>query len=203
MKIIEQKVELLWATPDGEKLIEQVARTCYKSEGMITDDSAENFVRKLRDRKHFPMLEFADVILKFTVDRGGTHETVRHRLASYAQESTRYCNYSAQRFNSEITVVRPLGYEPGTEAYEVWKAQCESAEQAYFHLLETSTPQMARSVLPTCLKSELCVKMNLTAWRHVLTLRRQKDCHPQMIAIMNDAFELIRSTFPAVFEDLA
>ena len=156
MQIIQPSVEIMSAV-DGQAILrhlEVVGRTCYKSEGLITDTSAETFVRKLIARGHEAIIEHESVSVRFICDRGVSHELVRHRLASYAQESTRYCNYSKSQFNSEITVIKPCFLMEGTEAYRQWEWTMHRAECAYFELLDIGlSPQEARCVLPNSLKT--------------------------------------------------
>lgn len=134
-----------------------------------------------------------DVTMKFVCDRGVTHEVVRHRVASFAQESTRYCNYAKDQFGNEITVVRPSWCDEGQMVYTVWYNGCKDCESNYFMLLsEGATPQEARSVLPSSLKAELIVTMNLDGWEHFFKLRCAPDAQPDMreVAIMaHDLFE--------------
>lgn len=137
-------------------LIELAGRTCYKSESKITEDSAEKFVRNILKRGHEAAIEHGSVTVRFTCDRGVSHEIVRHRLASYCQESTRYCNYSKDGFGGEITVIEPSWCSEGDPAYEVWKKACQRAELAYFDLMSIGcSSQKTRSVLPNSLKTEV------------------------------------------------
>lgn len=130
-------------------LIEQAGRTCYKSENKITSDSAEKFIRNLLKRGHEAVIEHGSVTLRITCDRGVSHEIVRHRLAAYCQESTRYCNYSKDGFGGEITVIKPSWCSEGDPGWDIWKDACHCAEEAYFDLLTFGqSPQEARSVLP-------------------------------------------------------
>ena len=144
MKIIEPSVELINA-PDYKTLlttIEAAGRTCYKSEYKITNGSAEKFIRGIIKRGHEAVIEHGSLSVRFICDRGVSHEIVRHRLAAFCQESTRYCNYSKAGFCSEITVIRPSTFDVNTPVYRIWKRSCENAEVAYFDLLnEGCTPQ--------------------------------------------------------------
>lgn len=122
-----------------------------------------------------------DVTVKFVCDRGVSHEIVRHRVASFAQESTRYCNYSKAKFGNEITVVRPSWCVKDTEFYRAWVAGCADAEKVYFTLINMGcSPQEARSVLPNSLKTEIIVTMNLDGWDHFFNLRCASSAHPDM-----------------------
>lgn len=182
--------------------IEQAGRVCYKTEYKIGDDSAEEFIRTLVSRGHEAMLEHASLTVRFIVDRGVSHEIVRHRLASFAQESTRYCNYAKDQFGREITVIRPCFFRDGSPSYEVWKRACEACEKAYFDLLEIGDlPQMARSVLPTSTKTEA----NIREWRHFFKLRAigtTGASHPQMREVALPLLRELAGYLPALFGDL-
>lgn len=205
MKIINASVEIL--TPlDGDAVlrhIEQCGRVCYKSEHLITEGSAEKFVRGIIRRGHEAVLEHFDITVKFVCDRGVSHEIVRHRMASYCQESTRYCNYSKEGFGGEITVIEPIYLTPDTFAYDEWKAACRRAETAYFNLLDWGcTPQEARAVLPNSLKTEVVMTANLREWRHFLRLRTDPAAHVQMREVAGQLLDQLRERVPVVFDDI-
>lgn len=126
--------------------------------------------------------------VKFTVDRGVTHELVRMRDCSFAQESTRYCNYSKGKFGNEITVIKPCFWNEDTEVFNEWKMGCEESEKSYFILLnEGATPQEARDVLPTSVKADIIMTTNIREWVHILELRALGTTgkpHPQMEEVM-------------------
>ena len=205
MQIIQPSVEIMSAV-DGQAILrhlEVVGRTCYKSEGLITDTSAETFVRKLIARGHEAIIEHESISVRFICDRGVSHELVRHRLASYAQESQRFCNYSKAQFNSEITLIKPCFLLEGTEAYRQWEWTMHRAECAYFDLLDIGlSPQEARCVLPNSLKTEVVMTANLREWRTVLRLRCSKAAHPLMRAVMLMLLEKLHAAIPVVFDDL-
>lgn len=207
MKIIEPSVQMV--TPivgrEGDILrrIEETGRTCYKSEDKITTDSAADFVKRIIASGHHSVLEHASLSVRFIVDRGISHEIVRHRIASYSQESTRYCNYSKEKFGEEITVVRPCYFKTDGGDYVVWKTSCLVAEQAYFGLLKRGCkPEEARAVLPMSLKTELVMTANIREWRHFLTQRTAKACHPQMRQIAGMLLDILAFSLPALFGDL-
>ncbi|MDR1558502.1 MAG: FAD-dependent thymidylate synthase [Clostridiales bacterium] len=207
MKIIEPSIEILSEIngPETLKVIERAGRTCYKSEGGITDTSAPAFVSRLIERGHEAMLEHAPAIsIKFVCDRGVSHEIVRHRLFSFAQESTRYCNYSKDRFNSELTFIKPCFWAEADDAYSVWLNAMEAAERAYFELLNTckAIPEQARSVLPVSVKTELVVTGNAREWRHFFKLRTDKAAHPQMRQSADMALKAVRGRVGVLFEDI-
>lgn len=188
------------------KLIERAARTCYKSEDKITDESCLKMVKGLIDRGHLAMLEHEKVTVKVICDRGVSHELVRHRIASFAQESTRYVCYGSDKYDSQITVIKPVFYAEGTQAYETWKIGCEEAEQVYLALLALgSVAQEARSVLPNSLKTEIVISMNLREWRHFFELRacgKTGKPHPQMLEIAVPMLNEFKRLIPVVFDDL-
>lgn len=205
MRIIVPSTEIL--TPlDGEAILrhlELCGRVCYKSENRITPESAENFVRGIIALKHEAVLEHYSFSVRFIVDRGVSHEIVRHRLASYCQESTRYCNYSGDRFGNEITVIKPYFLTEGTNGYKKWAEACETAEREYFTLLDWGcTPQEARAVLPNSLKTELIMTANLREWRHFFKLRTSPAAHPQMYEVTIPLLKEVQEKIPVIFEDL-
>lgn len=185
------------------KQIEKVGRTCYKSENKITDDSAIKFVTGLISRGHEAMIEHNSISVRFICDRGISHEIVRHRLASYGQESTRYCNYTKDKFSNQISVIEPLFWGKETYAYSQWYTACLYAENAYFNLLDDGcSPQEARNILPTSLKTEIVVTMNLREWRHFLKLRTEKAAHPQMRELTVPLLAEFKTLIPVVFNDI-
>jgi len=201
MKIIKPRVDLLWITPDAEKQIELAGRTCYKSEDKITEDSAAKFATQMRKRGHHAMLEHAVASFRIITDRGISHEIVRHRLASYAQESTRYCNYSGDKFGNECKFIQPPKLT--SDQLKIWTSACQNAEADYFKLLKNGcVPQIARSVLPNCLKTEIVMMANLREWRHFITLRGSKAAHPQIRPIAFDICKILMNYAPSIFTDL-
>lgn len=213
MKVISPSYEILtdispFATFELEQ-IERISRTCYKSEDRIKDqaESARKLIRGLIKKGHEAMLEHSQLTVKFICDRGVSHELVRHRMASFAQESTRYCNYSKDKFGSEITVVKPASFlpvdHPIDPAYEIWEKACQNAEEAYFRLLDLGySPQVARSVLPNSLKTEVVITANYREWRHILKLRAAKDAHPDMRNLMGNLLIELHDLIPVIFDDI-
>lgn len=205
MKVIKPSFEIL--TPiDREsicKQIELIARTCYKSEDQITDVSAPKMVKGLINRQHTAMIEHVHISVKFICDRGVSHEIVRHRMASYAQESTRYCNYSMGKFDGEITVIEPFFFSKDTPEYAAWYMSCKAAEDAYVSLIKMGrSPQEARSVLPNSLKTEIVVTMNLREWIHFFNLRAVGTTgapHPQMKESALPVLAAFAEALPEVF----
>lgn len=207
MKIIEPKVEPVYMPHRAVlyALVEIAGRTCYQSE-RVERDTAEAFIKRSISRGHESILEHATVSLRFICDRGVTHELVRHRIASYSQESTRYCNYSNGKFGEEITVIKPCFWEDGSNQMYEWEEAMWDAERHYMELLKLgATPQEARSVLPNSLKTEIVVTMNLREWRHFIRLRYlgvAGSPHPQIKEVAKMAYDLLMEQYPAFFEDL-
>jgi thymidylate synthase (FAD) len=203
MKIIEPSVKFLASTQYAFELIENAGRTCYKSE-VKSKESSEKFVKKIIDNGHDSVLEHAHISLKIICDRGVSHEMVRHRIASFSQESTRYCNYSKDKFGGEITVIKPLFFHPSDVCYIHWYKAMETAEKAYFDLLlNGATAQEARSVLPNSLKTELVMTANIREWRHILKLRCSEYAHPQMQEVAKIIKqELIKNTNITLWEGM-
>lgn len=210
MRIIEPSYEILTEISEGGikelQHIEKIARVCYKSENLITEDgkSAKKMVKMLIDRGHEAMIEHSSLSVKFTVDRGVSHELVRHRIASFAQESTRYCNYSKNKFNNGITFIKPFFFKEGTIKYKEWVDAMDNAEQSYLFLINKcgATPQEARSVLPNSTKTEITITANYREWRAFFKLRTAKAAHPQMTQVTTPLFKELKEKLPIIFDDI-
>ena len=205
MKIIEPSIELVddFDAAAIMKKIERAGRVCYKSEGNIKDDSAEKFIRGIIKRGHESVIEHATISFKIICDRGVTHELVRHRLASYSQESTRYCDYSAGKFGGELTFIKPCFWQETDENFKLWKNTMELVEKNYLALRAGGArPEEARSILPNSLKTEIFVTMNLREWRHFLKLRTVKAAHPQMREVALKIYNVLVEKLPAIFDDI-
>lgn len=187
---------------DGEKIlknIERYGRTCYKSEDKISEDSAKKFVKMIISNGHESVLEHEKITVRIICDRGVTHEIVRHRIASYSQESTRYCNYKSHG----IKVIEPIFFVESEKKYDIWREAMKSAETAYNKLIELgASPQEARSVLPNSLKTEIVVTYNLREWRHFFKLRCSKRAHPQMREVTLPLLGVFKQKIPVVFDDI-
>ncbi|MBD5160982.1 MAG: FAD-dependent thymidylate synthase [Oscillibacter sp.] len=205
MKMIDPTFEIL-DCPDGLTLlqkIERAGRVCYKSEANITPDSAIDFVRRVLKSGHESVLEHEKISVRVICDRGVSHEIVRHRIASYSQESTRYCNYSRDKFQNELTFIRPFFWNDDPEKFQIWQDAMAVAERSYLTLIEKGAlPQEARGVLPNSLKTEIVVTMNIREWRHFFKLRSAAAAHPQMQEIAGAMLKAFQSHFPVVFEDI-
>ncbi len=212
MNIIKPSVEIIDMDDYGNiiKKIEKIGRVCYKSESNISDGSAERFISNILKRGHESVIEHESITVRMVCDRGITHEIVRHRIASYSQESTRYCNYTNDKFGNQITVIDlasgfqyNLDDDKDLALYKVWTEAMENAEKSYFKMLELgATPQEARSVLPNSLKTEIIVTMNLRSWRNFFRLRCDSHAHPQMREVAGIALEVFKERLPIFFSDL-
>jgi thymidylate synthase (FAD) len=221
MKLIKPFYEIITPINKNEilKTIEKISRTCYKSEDKITETSAEEMIKSLIKRGHEAMLEFFDITVKFTCDRGVSHELVRHRIASFAQESTRYCNYSKDKFDNQVTFIIPEwtsfkeGIYPQKPVIILQKEKYEGEGSWFYHMLHSESiyeeliakgwqPQQARAVLPNSLKTEINVKMNLREWRHFFKLRVAVVAHPQMRELTRPLLDEMKIKLPILFDDI-
>lgn len=212
MKIINPSVEFIDSPSYEEvlKKIERIGRVCYKSEDRITEDSAERFVRGIIKSGHESVIEHQSISVKVICDRGVTHEIVRHRLASYSQESTRYCNYASDKFRGEISVIDiGTGFQYDMDdvrdqtKWVIWNRAMDAAENYYFEMIAAgASPQEARSVLPNSLKTEIVMTMNLREWRHFLRLRGGKAAHPQIREVTKMVLAVFRKKYPVFVEDI-
>lgn len=199
MRIINQFWEFLNPPAQPLQHIEAAGRTCYKSEEKITPDSAADFVRRILERGHESVIEHANATVRFVTNRGVTHELVRHRLAAYSQESTRYVRYTG-----DMEFIRPVWITENTQQALIWDTAMRTAEAYYLKLLDMGwQPQQAREVLPNSLKTEIVVTANLREWRHIFRMRTSSAAHPQMRALMRDCLAGFKNALPAViFDDI-
>lgn len=221
MRIIKSSYEIL--TPissEGQtelKHIEKIGRVCYKSEDKISEDgeSAKKFVSMLINSGHEAMIEHSSLSVKFIVDRGVSHELVRHRIASFAQESTRYVNYAKDKFGSECNFI---DLRPGIEldnkmknmtademafVLKEWHEAMEDAEKHYMKMIELgATPQIARSVLPNSTKTEITITANYREWRNFFKLRVPHNVHPQMREVTVPLLKELKEKLPVIFDDI-
>jgi len=205
MKIIPPSFKFIGTLNGAEmlKTIELAGRTCYKSDDAITEDSAAAFVRRILKRGHESVIEHEKATVKIICDRGVTHEIVRHRIASYSQESTRYCNYAKDKFGNELTFIRPYFWQENEKKYQIWYSTMQQIETAYMELLaNNATPEEARSILPNSLKTEIIVTMNMRSWRHFFKLRTAAASHPQMREVAQPLLDAFKEKLPVLFEDI-
>ena len=214
MRLIKPSIEFIWVTENPLQIIERAGRTCYKSEERIAPESAARFVKMLIDNEHEAMIEHASASYRFICDRGVTHEIVRHRLFSFAQESTRYCNYKDEvafiippwvsRINEGSFTKKDLTDKDLSSSFDepsrIWLQNMLNQEQVYNKLIELGwQPQQARSVLPASLKTEIVITGNLRQWRQFFKLRCDKSAHPQAREVAYLALKDIKARIPVVF----
>lgn len=216
IKIVPMSARIEYGPPAEELLetIERAGRTCYKSEGKIGDGTARKFIKSLISRGHESVIEHGAITVRFIVDRGVTHELVRHRLASYSQESTRYCNYGND--DGVITVCQPnfwdflgdpdedfAGTDKNAEKRRVWVDAMEAANGFYQKLIALgATPQEARSVLPQSTKADIVATMNPRQWRHYFIMRCAPAAHPDIRKVSIELLNEFHKTYPVLFDDL-
>ena len=200
------------------KILEKVARTCYKSEDKITEntDSAKKLLKVLLTKQHASILEFIDIQVKFTCSRITSQSIVRHRLGSYAQESTRYCNYSKDKFDNQLTFIIPQWSMLSQGEYTIddvlenaqprdciFFENCKNAELTYNRLVKLGCKaEEARDVLPFCTKTEINVKYNLREWRHFFELRCSNAAHPEIRMLAKEVLKKFHDEIPLIFDDL-
>lgn len=205
MITIQPEIEILSTESYDEMLrrIEKIGRVCYKSEERIGEGTAEKFIAGIIKRGHESVIEHGSITVKVTCDRGVTHEIVRHRIASYSQESTRYCNYSKDKFGGEITFIRPCFWAEDDEKFAVWKETMQSIEDSYVKLISLGAkPEEARSILPNSVKTEIMVTMNLREWRHFFKLRTSERAHPQIREVAIPLLNELKGLVPVIFDDI-
>ena len=193
--------------PDYEQIlfkIERAGKTCYKTPVLGNREDAERFVKMIIGKCHESVIEHASMTVRFIIDRGVSHELVRHRLASFSQESTRYCNYAKERFGNDVTFVYPHWYETGDElSKSLWHDALANAETSYFAMLKKGMkPEDARGVLPNALKTEIVVTANLREWRTIFKQRCADNAHPDIRLIMRDLLKQVKMFYPAFFFDI-
>ena len=216
MNIVSPSFEIMTPIDGMEilKTIEAVGRTCYKSEDKITDNSCIQFVKTILKRGHEAVIEHFNITVRLVNDRGVSHEEVRHRVASVAQESTRYCNYGKDKFGGVTYIdirggmeldgtVSKLTSEQFEAIYQEWLEDCKDAERHYLRMLELgASPQIARSVLNNSTKTEICITMNIREWRHFFKLRTAPAAHPQMREIATMLLKAFKFMIPVLFDDI-
>lgn len=204
MKVIKPYFEIEDFKPTEMLIkIEKAGRTCYKSESKFNYNTASKFIRMLIKWGHESVLEHEKITVRIVCDRGVSHELVRHRIASYSQESTRYCNYSGDKFGNELTFIKPCFWSEDMVALTKWESIMSAIEKEYMTFIKAGiTPEQARTVLPNSLATEIVVTMNLREWRHFFKLRTAKAAHPQMREIAVPLMVQFLKLLPCVFEDI-
>jgi thymidylate synthase (FAD) len=198
MRVIQQSWAWVYKPLNCLEIIEEAGRTCYKSEDRIDAGSSEKFARMLLRHGHGSVIEHGVASVRFITNRGVTHELVRHRIASFSQESTRYVRYDGQ-----MEFIQPIWWESWSETEKkAWENAMQTAEKTYQLLLKSgSRPEQAREVLPNSLKTEIVMTANLREWIHVFNLRCSKASHPQIRALMLACKQGFKEAIPVFFDD--
>lgn len=214
---------------DGDKVLkhlEMCGRNCYKSEGLIKENSAEKFIKAIINSGHESVLEHYSITVRLVTSRAVSHQLVRHRLSSFSQESQRYCNYSKDKFDNHITFIKPTwvadcvigtydikwngvyGFDQEInsridKATNTWFWNCAISERDYMHLIHNGwIPEQAREVLNNSAKTEIIMTANLRQWRAIFNQRCKMDAQSEIRMLMNGLLEEFKEKIPVVFDDL-
>ena len=204
MKIVNPYIEV--EKIDGidiMKKIEKACRTCYRSEGSITEDSYKKLLKNCITRGHESVLEHEKITVRMYADIGVYKDLTRHRIASFSIESTRYCNYGKDKFDNEIKFIKPCNIEKGTKLYENWEKACQDIEKKYLQMAELgATPDQMRMILPHSTASEIVMTANIREWKHILSLRTTNHVHPSVRQIMIPLLIYFQKEMPEIFESV-
>lgn len=201
MKIVEPYIEVEPINGiEIMKKIEKACRTCYRSEGNITEDSYKRLLQNCITRGHESVLEHEKVSVRINADIGVYKDLTRHRIASFSIESTRYCNYGKDKFDNEIKFIKPCNIEEGTELYEKWHNACKEIENNYMEMVELgATPDQMRMILPHSTASEIAMTANIREWKHILELRTTTHVHPAVRQVMIPLLLYFKEEMPEIF----
>lgn len=203
MKIIKPWVEV--EKIDGVKVmknLERAAKHCYRTEGNIKEDSYDHFLRNCINRGHESVLEHEKVTVRICCDVGAYKDITRHRIASFSIESTRYCNYSKDKFGNEISFIEPCNIDD-ENLYEDWKNCMEEIEKCYQKMAsEGALPDQLRLILPHSTAAELTMTANIREWRHIFALRADKHAHPSIQQFMIPLLLYFKQQMPALFDEV-
>ena len=204
MQLIEPKIEV--EKINGKEImkrIERACRTCYRSEEKITEDSYKTLLKNCITRGHESVLEHEKVTIRMTCDVGVYKDLTRHRIASFSIESTRYCNYGKDKFNSEVKFMKPCNIDEGTNVYELWKNTCENIEKNYIQMSKLgATPDELRMILPHSTAAEVTMTANIREWKHILLLRTSNHTHPSIRQLLIPLLIHFKEIMPEIFEDV-
>jgi thymidylate synthase (FAD) len=200
MRIVKPRFAIEYMPENVMEHLESCTRTCYRSVDKIGKGTADRLIASVIKRGHESVIEHACVTVRFVCDRGVSHELVRHRLAAFSQESTRYVRYDGSTETREVAFVIPCFFQEKTIEKLEWIRAVSNAERSYLALLDYGyPPEQARSVLPNSLRTEIVVTANLREWRHILKLRTSKDAHPQMRELMIPLGHKLAQLLPVIF----
>lgn len=185
------------------KNIERACRTCYRSEGKITEESYKTLLKNCITRGHESVLEHEKVTIRMYCDLGVYKDLTRHRIASFSIESTRYCNYGKDKFDNELKVIKPCNIEEGTDIYANWKNACEAIEKNYMEMSKKGAlPDQLRMILPHSIAAEVTMTANIREWKHILSLRASNHTHPSIRQLMIPLLLYFKQIMPEIFEDV-
>lgn len=203
MKIVEPwiKVERI----DGKKImkkIERACRTCYRSEGNISEDSYKNLLKNCITRGHESVLEHEKVTVRIYSDIGSYKDLTRHRFGSFSIESTRYCSYDKDKYGNEIKFMNPI-YIENEEMYNIWKETMENIEKGYIKMRQLgATVDMCRELLPHSTAAEYTMTANIREWKHILSLRTTNHVHPSIRQVLIPLLKYFREEMPEIFDEI-
>ncbi len=185
------------------KNIERACRTCYRSEGKITEESYKTLLKNCITRGHESVLEHEKVTIRLYCDLGVYKDLTRHRIASFSIESTRYCNYGKDKFDNELKIIKPCNIEEGTDIYANWKNACEAIEKNYMEMSKKGAlPDQLRMILPHSIATEVTMTANIREWKHILSLRASNHTHPSIRQLMIPLLLYFKQIMPEIFEDV-
>lgn len=204
MKIVKPQIQV--EKFDGIKImknIERACRTCYRSEGKITEDSYKTLLNNCITRGHESVLEHEKVTVRMICDLGVYKDLTRHRIAAFSIESTRYCNYGKDKFDNEIKFIKPCNIEEGTELYTIWEDACKKIEEDYLKMSNLgATPDQMRMILPHSIAAEVTMTADIREWKHILLLRTSNHAHPAIRQVLIPLLLHFKNEMPEIFADV-
>lgn len=204
MKIIEPTMQV--EKVDYKQImknLERACRTCYRSEGKITEESYKTLLKNCINRGHESILEHEKVTIRMVCDIGVYKDLTRHRIASFSIESTRYCNYGKDKFDNEIKFIKPVNMEEGTELYNRWYSTCKTIEENYIEMSKLeATPDQLRMLLPHSTAAEVTMTANIREWKHIFSLRCTKHTHPAVEQLMIPLLLKFKKEMPEIFDNI-
>lgn len=204
MKIIEPSIQV--ENVDYKQImknLERACRTCYRSEGKITEESYKTLLKNCINRGHESILEHEKVTIRMMCDIGVYKDLTRHRIASFSIESTRYCNYGKDKFDNQIKFIKPVNMDEGTELYKKWYSTCEIIEKNYVEMSNLgATPDQLRMLLPHSTAAEVTMTANIREWKHIFSLRCTNHTHPAVEQLMIPLLLKFKKEMPEIFENI-
>lgn len=204
MQIVDPYIQV--EKVDGTQImknIERACRTCYRSEGKITEESYKTLLKNCITRGHESVLEHEKITIRMYCDLGVYKDITRHRIASFSIESTRYCNYGKDKFGNELKFIKPCNMEEGTELYKLWEDACENIEKDYIEMSNLGAlPDQLRMILPHSIAAEVTMTANIREWKHILSLRASNHTHPSIRQLMIPLLLHFKQIMPEIFENV-